>query len=689
MSRSGGRPGGQQHNSSSLSSFVQNTVQGANCGSSTGMGEREPSQHLATSAGGPEEPVQPQVSSAGGPEEPVQPQVSSAGGSREPSQLPALLAGGPEEPIQHHASSAGGPGGPSQHILMSADGSGSSVQPPPAPPPTTSTPSLAASPPAPSTPAASLPGPAAATLPSGPTAATLPPGPASVSSSTPGPASVSSSTPGPASVSSSTPGPAASASTSSCPAVATPSSDPARPVPPRLCRPLSRPLVGRYGHRGRPPERAHPRRWLRGPSWTPSARPDKPKPTLSTDNTTVPVGGTVTLTCSVTQSSSSSSSGWKYFWYRDNILLNVVSSSDGQLSVSQEGLYRCKGRRGNPAYYTEASQEVQIYITASAVVTVQPDWPTVYSGEMITLSCEIQGGDTEWQYEWRTTSSHKPSNQSELRVDSASLYNDGHYECRGRRKSAQNHLTEWSVPLNLTVSHNVHSAASLTVSPDRVQHFTSDSVSLTCEGNFTEWRVSKFSEKGFFSHCCDCQKLSGSSYKIHSLQEGVTVYWCESGSGELSNAVNITVRGSGSKIGSFIVPFIIGLVSGIILVLLLLCCCRKIKIFFACFSLTQSQSTNQNSAAQQKVNKNENNVYSSLLPGDFPVYEIMRSSGNTGSGAPADEYTNVTSTLELKVIDEKTDFRKWRNDDPDGSSDYDDVNLETGSVSGSGRGRGH
>ncbi|CAI5694948.1 unnamed protein product [Oreochromis niloticus] len=328
----------------------------------------------------------------------------------------------------------------------------------------------------------------------------------------------------------------------------------------------------------------------------------KPKAKLRADNTAVPVGGSVTLTCSVNPSSSS---GWKYYWYRDEkssealTTQDAVFHSNGQISVSQEGLYRCRGGRGNPVYYTEDSQSVRI-------------------------------GKTD-----------------------------------------------------------VHSAASLTVSPDRVQHFPSDSVSLTCEGNFTEWRVSKFSEKGFFSHCCDCQKLSGSSYKIHSLQEGVTVYWCESGSGELSNAVNITVQGFGSKISSFIVPFIIGLVSGIILVLLLLCCCRKIKVFIACFSLTQSQSTNQSSAAQQKANKNEDNVYSSLLPGDFPVYEIIRSSGNTGSGGPADEHRNITSTLELKVIDEKTDFRKWRNDDPDGSSDYEDDDHETGSVSGSGRGRGH
>ncbi|KAL4000655.1 tripartite motif-containing protein 16 [Sarotherodon galilaeus] len=174
-------------------------------------GSGEPSQHPASSDGGPEEPVQPQAKSAGGPESPVQPQAKSAGGSKEPT--------------QHHASSAGGPGGPSSAAVPS------------------STPATSAS----STPAAS----------------------ASVSSSTSGPASSASSTSGPASSASSTSGPASSASASSGPAmsgpaVATPSSVPAHPVPPRLCRPLSRPLVGRHGHRGRPPERVRRHRWLRG-----------------------------------------------------------------------------------------------------------------------------------------------------------------------------------------------------------------------------------------------------------------------------------------------------------------------------------------------------------------------------------------------------------------------------------------
>ncbi|XP_042073687.1 uncharacterized protein LOC121813828 [Haplochromis burtoni] len=92
----------------------------------------------------------------------------------------------------------------------------------------------------------------------------------------------------------------------------------------------------------------------------------KPKAKLRADNTAVPVGGSVTLTCSV---SPSSSSGWKYYWYRDEkssealTTQDAVFHSNGQISVSQEGLYRCRGGRGNPVYYTEYSQEVQINTT--------------------------------------------------------------------------------------------------------------------------------------------------------------------------------------------------------------------------------------------------------------------------------------------------------------------------------------
>uniref|UniRef100_A0AAX7VLG7 Ig-like domain-containing protein n=1 Tax=Astatotilapia calliptera TaxID=8154 RepID=A0AAX7VLG7_ASTCA len=95
---------------------------------------------------------------------------------------------------------------------------------------------------------------------------------------------------------------------------------------------------------------------------------DQPKAQIMSDMRDIPVGGSVTLTCSV---SASSSSGWKYYWYRDEkssealTTQDAVFHSNGQISVSQEGLYRCRGGRGNPVYYTEDSQSVSIGKTAA------------------------------------------------------------------------------------------------------------------------------------------------------------------------------------------------------------------------------------------------------------------------------------------------------------------------------------
>ncbi|CAI5669098.1 unnamed protein product [Oreochromis niloticus] len=374
----------------------------------------------------------------------------------------------------------------------------------------------------------------------------------------------------------------------------------------------------------------------------------KPKAELRADNTAVPVGGSVTLTCSVnptsSSSSSSSSSGWKYYWYRDGKSYKPVTNE--QISVSEGGLYSCRGGRGEPVYYTEDSESVRIDTTVSnrPVVTLYPNWSEIYRGENITVRCEIHGGDTEWDYEWETNSTIKPPNQNEYRIRSASSSNSGNYRCRGRMKSSQHETTEWSDSVTLTVSDNkprpvltvspswlspgasvtlncevehpsagwsfywykavpdlseksssyellpdgsgtaqdsyiihgqthtagyvcragrgdpeyhtdhsqpkfvwsadVHSAASLTVSPDRVQHFTSDSVSLTCEGNFTEWRVRKFSEDGRLYS--DCRRMTGSTCNINTSKSDTGVYWCESGSGEFSSAVNITVQNDGN-----------------------------------------------------------------------------------------------------------------------------------------------
>ncbi|XP_045072010.1 Fc receptor-like protein 5, partial [Coregonus clupeaformis] len=87
--------------------------------------------------------------------------------------------------------------------------------------------------------------------------------------------------------------------------------------------------------------------------------------------------------------------------------------------------------------------------------------------------------------------------------------------------------------------------ASLSVNPDRSQFFEYESVSLSCEvqGNSAGWRVVRNPERGILSECnTDWGKQQGSSCSVSLIPPDSGVYWCESGSGEQSNAVNITVH---------------------------------------------------------------------------------------------------------------------------------------------------
>ncbi|KAF4088917.1 hypothetical protein AMELA_G00060190, partial [Ameiurus melas] len=83
---------------------------------------------------------------------------------------------------------------------------------------------------------------------------------------------------------------------------------------------------------------------------------------------------------------------------------------------------------------------------------------------------------------------------------------------------------------------------SLIINPSRTQHFTADSLSLSCEDqrDSTGWTVRGYTHSETVS---DCSSVSGSTCNISSLSTSHTgVYWCQSESGGRSNPVNITVH---------------------------------------------------------------------------------------------------------------------------------------------------
>uniref|UniRef100_G3Q5P1 Ig-like domain-containing protein n=1 Tax=Gasterosteus aculeatus aculeatus TaxID=481459 RepID=G3Q5P1_GASAC len=259
---------------------------------------------------------------------------------------------------------------------------------------------------------------------------------------------------------------------------------------------------------------------------------EKPTAQLSKNS----VDGRVTLTCSVgSSSSSSSSSGWKYFWYKDEKTSEPLKPGDdvllqsGSFSPSGGGVYWCRGGRGDPVYYTEYSHPV---VTNRAVVTLQHDWPEIYSGETITLTCGIEeGGGSEWEYEWRTSDYYTPPHPRGSMMTSSVR---GDYSCKGRLKDGAS-TTEWSDAFTLKTS-----GMSVSIfDPHRLQHFSTESLSLSCEGNSAEWRVMKADESGFMSSCSYWGQMTGSTCNTTRASSGV--YWCESAT-QSSNAANITTH---------------------------------------------------------------------------------------------------------------------------------------------------
>ncbi|XP_036067141.1 uncharacterized protein LOC112140802 [Oryzias melastigma] len=185
-----------------------------------------------------------------------------------------------------------------------------------------------------------------------------------------------------------------------------------------------------------------------------------------------------------------------------------------------------------------------------AVLRVSPRW--LSPGSSVTLSCEVEHESAGWSFYWYKAVpdlSHKSGSYSyELLPASSNGTADNSYIIHGQTHTAgyvcragrgEPHVyTLYSQP-HFVWSGDLHPSASLSVSPDRVQHFTSDSVSLTCEGNSAEWRVGSFLLPDLLSFCSDWGTMNGSTCHVQKIQSSNAVFWCESGSA-FSNAVNIT-----------------------------------------------------------------------------------------------------------------------------------------------------
>ncbi|XP_026070399.1 Fc receptor-like protein 5 [Carassius auratus] len=189
-----------------------------------------------------------------------------------------------------------------------------------------------------------------------------------------------------------------------------------------------------------------------------------------------------------------------------------------------------------------------------AVLSVSPQkWLT--EGDPVTLICEVNSFSTDWTFSWFTLTASDYDNHFQLlsdssrgaggnyTVSSAALKHTGVYVCRAEiEKTAYKTTYSNTQPVWIT---GVSPLVSLIISPNRTQHFTSDSFSLICEDqrNSDRWRVRSYTDHYGMEDCSSDWTSQVHTCTFVSITTSNTgVYWCLSESGENSHPVNITVH---------------------------------------------------------------------------------------------------------------------------------------------------
>ncbi|XP_056104302.1 Fc receptor-like protein 3 [Rhinichthys klamathensis goyatoka] len=244
---------------------------------------------------------------------------------------------------------------------------------------------------------------------------------------------------------------------------------------------------------------------------------------------------------------------------------NAVSlCSRQELNISSvdlfhSGKYSCRGERSN-SQKSNISDAVTLTVSAEAQASlrVSPQ-PWLTEGESVTLICEVSGSSTGWTFSWFRDHDHLSDSSrgagGSYTLSPAALQHTGVYTCRAERGRPA-YYTHNSSSHTLWIT-GVSASVSLVINPSRSQHFSSDSLSLSCEdqSNSAGWTVRRYTDK----HTQTCAKQTGSRCVIDSLSTSDTgVYWCESESGEKRRPRNITVHDGEVILESSVDPVIEG-----------------------------------------------------------------------------------------------------------------------------------
>ncbi|XP_053089510.1 carcinoembryonic antigen-related cell adhesion molecule 5-like [Pangasianodon hypophthalmus] len=361
---------------------------------------------------------------------------------------------------------------------------------------------------------------------------------------------------------------------------------------------------------------------------------ENPKPVvIIKPDTQVFRGERVTFRCDIQRGGGTE---WTYSWNKNDYTLypyrTTQEFSISSVTDSDGGKYTCRGRRSD-SQISETSDPITLSVSEKPKPELTSDLKgAALTGNSVTLSCTLKLQSAGWKFYWikDTQSTETETETHSYFISSVRVSDGGQYKCRAGRGNPV-YYTHYSDALWVNVTGG-SPPVSLIISPSRTQHFTADSLSLSCEdqSDSTGWTVRGYTHS---ETLFDCSSVSGSTCNISSLSTSHTgVYWCQSESGGRSNSVIITVHNGDLILESPVHPVTEGNP-------LTLRCLNRSKIldsgadFYKNDSILQSQTKGEMTISS--VSKSDEGFYHCKHPerGESPkswVSVRVSASGSTG-----------------------------------------------------------
>ncbi|XP_064795099.1 uncharacterized protein LOC135515354 [Oncorhynchus masou masou] len=299
---------------------------------------------------------------------------------------------------------------------------------------------------------------------------------------------------------------------------------------------------------------------------------------------------------------------------------------------------------------------------AKAVLTKHPKSSQIFSGESVTLRCNIQRGKvTDWKYTWRKDGVDFLSRKHKYEISGDNISDSADYRCLGTHIGNGTH-SEWSDAVRLTVTALPTASVKMVTTQETL--YSGDTVKLQCDiSNYTDWMYHWLINK---------ERLSSQTSKTTtiSLSDQGGQYQCQGTrtrrprNSYFSSSLNISVTSvTPGPSTSVLVGVVVGLiVAGVLLAIFLELLCTYKKAKDSCcnriFSPHQLQRTNMDPQQDQGSTQGQapDAGYTSLQHGGANIYDTITPSDNNDNdaGAATAGSSEVTYTqIHPKTLDKK------------------------------------